>query len=294
MPTSLECRLLCASVCAYSARNDGTVAKGQPYFDAANFTQPPVSAVAGADGIDAGFVATTGDGVVLSFRGTLPPDSPDHEQTVRDWLNDADAELIQADGTPGRVHQGFWNSLDSLWQQLLPEIQKEMTRAGPGAVLYVTGHSKGGAMANLAAMRLKVERGVNAVVCTFAAAHPADEDFANAYNNFFQNTSTRYEYADDIVPHVPPSLAFRQMFAAVPFMQAHVHRLDLNYSAVGTLRYIDGAGNVQADSSLLRFTRFESLATHIVEAKFAEIVSDHNSRCGGGYMTGVCPTGVCT
>jgi hypothetical protein len=293
MPTSVECRLLCASVCAYSVESDGTLTPEQPYFDAAQFNPLPTAFVAGTDAINACLVATTVDGVVVAFRGTLPPSSPDHEQTIRDWMNDLNAELIQPTGVPGRVHEGFWNALDSFWQPVLAEAQRQMGQAGAGCNLFVTGHSKGGAMANLAAMRFKLERGITPTVRTFAAAHPGDEDFAAAYDNFFDN-STRYEYADDIVPHMPPSLAFRNMFAAVPFAQPYVHRLDLDYSYVGTLQFIDWDGVIQPDSPTLRFTRFEHLATQIVSGGFAHIASDHDSGCGGGYMSAICPQGVCT
>jgi len=292
MAASVECRLLCASVCAYGVQSDATVTKEQPYFDAAQFNQLPPAFVAGADAINACLVATTTDGVVVAFRGTLPPSSPDREQTIRDWMNDLNAELIQPAGMPGRVHEGFWNALDSLWQPVLAEAQRQMGLAGAGCSLFITGHSKGGAMAHLAAMRLKVERGITPIVRTFAAAHPGNEDFATAYANFFAD-STRYEYADDIVPHMPPSLAFRQMFATVPFAQPYVHRLDLDYSSVGTLQFIDWNGAIQPDSATLRFTRFEHLATQIVTGGFAQIVADHDSGCGGGYMTAVCPDGVC-
>lgn len=291
MATSVECRLLCASVCAYGVQDDGTVAKGQPYFDAAQFQQPPTAFVAGTDAIDACLVATTVDGVIVAFRGTLPPSSPDHEQTIRDWINDLNAELIQPTGMPGRVHEGFWNAVDSLWQPVLAEVQRQLDQGGAGCKLFMTGHSKGGAMANLAAMRFKIERGVAPVVRTFAAAHPGNEDFAAAYGNFID--STRYEYADDIVPHMPPSLAFRQMFAAVPFAQPYVHRLDLDYSSVGALQFIDWNGAFQPDSPTLRFTRFTHLATRIVTGGFAQIADDHASGCQGGYMTAVCPDGVC-
>src|SRR3712207_8455429 len=64
-------------------------------------------------------------------------------------INDLDAELVQGDGLPGLVHAGFWGSLDSLWADLVPEVQRRLTQGGPNSQLYVTGHSKGGSMANL-------------------------------------------------------------------------------------------------------------------------------------------------
>lgn len=291
MATSLECRLLCASVSAYSIQNDGTVAHDKPYFDAIQFAGEPTATVAGSVNINACLVGTNTDGVVVAFRGTLPPDSPNHEQTVRDWMNDLHAELIHGGGLPGLVHEGFWNSLDSLWPWLLPEVQKQLGGGGGTTNLYITGHSKGAALANLAAMRLKVEKGITATVVTYAGPHPANEDFAAAYNKLID--STRFEYADDIVPHLPPSLAFRYMFAAVPFTEPYVHRLDLDYASVGRLQYLEQDGGIVDDSATLRFTRFESLAKLIATGRFDEIVADHACRCSAGYMKGVCPTDVC-
>jgi hypothetical protein len=293
MTTSLECRLLCASVTTDAVTKDGPITQQPtPYFGAAQFIDdPPVGFVGGTQAINACLVGTTIDGVVLAFRGTLSLVSPDHEQTIRDWINDLDAELVRGDGLPGLVHAGFWGSLDSLWPALLVEVLQRLTKGGPNAQLYVTGHSKGGAVADLAAMRFLIERGVRPMAYTYAAPHPGDEDFATAYGQHLQGI--RYEYADDIVPLLPPSLAFREMFASVPFMQPYLHRFDLDYAPVGTLRYITKAGAIVPDSPTLRFQRYLRLAELIVAGGFEEIVADHNGDCGGGYMSAVCPQGVC-
>ena len=292
MASSLECRLLCASVCAYSVQGDGSVTHDPPCFAGAQFALEPSATVAGAGNINACLVGTSVDGVVVAFRGTLPPSSPDHEQTIRDWMNDLNAELVQAGGLPGLVHEGFWNALDSLWGWLLPVVLQQLGDASAGRQLLLTGHSKGAALANLAALRFKFERGLDAKVVTYAGPHPGNTDFATAYTKLID--STRFEFADDIVPHLPPSLAFRHMFANVQFTAPYVHRLDLDYAGVGTLRYIQRDGTVVADSETLRFTRFASLAKLIATGGFAQIVADHTSRCGGGYMTGTCPAELCT
>lgn len=292
MATSLECRLLCASVTTYSITSDGPITpQPSPYFGAAQFVDdPPVGFVGGNQAINACLVGTTIDGVVVAFRGTLLV-STDREQTLRDWINDLDAELVRGDGLPGLVHAGFWGSVDSLWPALLLEVQKRLTKGGPNTQLYLTGHSKGGAMADIAAMRLLIERGMHPTAYTYAGPHPGNEDFATAYNQHLE--AIRYEYADDIVPLLPPSLAFREMFASVPFLQPYLHRFDLDYAAVGTLRYITKAGTIEPDSPTLRFRRYLSLAELIVDGGFGEIIADHGSECGSGYMSAVCPQGVC-
>jgi hypothetical protein len=291
MSTSLECRLLCASMTAYFLSTDGPITAQQPYFDAARFLDDPVGFVGGDEAINACLVGTIADGVVVAFRGSLPLDSPDWEQTIRDWINDLDAELVRGTALPGLVHAGFWGSLDGLWAKLLPEVQRRLTQSGPTSQLYVTGHSKGGAVANLAAMRLLIERGLGAQAFTYAAPHPGNEDFAAAYDGHI--ASVRYEYADDVVPLLPPSLAFRHMFAVVPFAKPYVHRLDLDYAAVGTLRYITRGGAIVTDSPMLRFQRYTRLAELMVTGGFEQIAKDHRGVCGGGYMGAVCPQGVC-
>jgi len=289
MATTLACRLLCASNCAYAVSGAGSVPKKQPFYDAAGFTDTPVGIAAGTDKINACVVGATQDGVVVAFRGTLPPGTPDRAATILDWFNDIRAELIPAKGIAGLVHEGFWTALDSLWSDVAAEVGK---RLQPSTKLYVTGHSKGGAMANLAAMRFESAQ-IDSTVVTFAAAHPADEAFAADYNG--KIGSTRYEYADDIVPHLPPSLPFRQTFQAVPFfapLKAQLAR-DLNYSAVGTLKFIDWNGAIADDSPGLRARRYASLTKLMLEVKFDQIVRDHSIDCGSGYATAICPTDVC-
>ncbi len=292
MPVTLDCRLLCASVCAYAIQPDGTVLHDVPYFDTVGFTQEPSTTLGGGDDINACLVGRVAEGVVVAFRGTLPFNAGiDPQQIVRDWINDLHAELIHGGTLPGLVHEGFWNSLDSLWSWVLNQVQRTANDAGTTS-LFITGHSKGAALANLAAMRLGVEKGLAAHVRTFAGPHPGNTDFASAYAKLIGD-STRYEYAEDIVPHLPPSLKFRHMFETVPFMQPYVHRLDLDYVPVGTLKYIDTAGNVVGDSPTLPFERFARLAQLIGTGQFARIVADHSSRCGGGYMSAVCPADLC-
>jgi hypothetical protein len=289
MTVSLHCRLLCASVCAYNVQPDGTVGHDAPYFAAVGFADEPRATSAD---INACLVGRIAEGLVIAFRGTLPFNTGgDPQQIIRDWINDLHAELVHGGSLPGLVHEGFWGSLDSLWPFVRSQIDV-LAGAVPPPAVYITGHSKGGAVADLAAMRLKLEKGITAKVVTFAGAHPGNTDFADAYGLQIDD-SIRYEFAEDIVPHLPPSLRFRAMFQAVPFMQPYVHRLDLDYTAVGTLQYIERDGSVVGDSPTLPFERFGRLAQLIAAGQFARIVDDHSSRCGGGYMKGVCPPDLC-
>jgi len=71
MTTSLDCRLLCASMTADAVTSNGPLTqKPAPYYSAAQFVDdPPVGFVGGTQSINACLVGTTSDGVILAFRG---------------------------------------------------------------------------------------------------------------------------------------------------------------------------------------------------------------------------------
>lgn len=291
--TNLDCRLLCASVVTYGiGPGKPPLSADKPYYDAVGFKAPPVAFQAGVDDINAALVGTNNDGVIVAFRGTLPLDFHDLT-TLLDWLNDLNAEPLAVPGIPGRVHEGFWKSLDSLWDGIAAELERQLEAAGPRTPVYVTGHSKGGSMAHLAAMRLSLSEQIKPkAVVSFAGARPGNGDFASAYDAAID--ATRYEYQDDIVPHLPPSSVLLDILSAIPLIGKHFKALARHgYASVGTLKFINWKGQTVNESRGLELERAGHLAKLIVEGQFERIAGDHSSACGGGYMSHVCPTALC-
>jgi hypothetical protein len=233
--------------------------------------------------------------VVLAFRGTLPPDSPNLQQTLDDWLHDLEAVLVVGDGLPGAVHQGFLGALDALWPQVSAEVGRQMAVA-PVKRLCITGHSKGGAVAHLAAARFAPSAAVHGAdisVRTFEGAHPGNQSFADGYQRLVQDV-IRYEFQDDLVPHLPPSIVVRRLFKAEPFFKP-LMAIDANvdYAPAGRLQFIDWSGQLRDDSTLLGTERFFRLAGKMAAFDFATVVEDHAIACGSGCMKALCPVGVC-
>jgi hypothetical protein len=208
-----------------------------------------------------------------------------------DWLNDFDAILVQGNQLPGLVHQGFLEALDALWSDVSRSIPS-------GKPIYFTGHSKGGALANLAAARWAAENAGRTppFVTTFAAAKPGDADFQVAYDKLVPH-SLRYEYQDDIVPHLPPGVEFRTMFANVPLLSNFIANSNsklpegaVGFVGVGDLKFIDWSDVIVGDSLQLRFQRYAHLIGLIVELNFGRIIADHSLDGGGGYATAILPT----
>jgi hypothetical protein len=292
---TLEGRLLCASGCAYAVIAGENLLDPQaaaPYYDGVGYKAVPAAFSSGADKINASVVGTTGDGVVVAFRGTLPLDGPFSLAKLLDWANDLNARPVPGDGLSGEVHAGFLESVDSLWPVVRAEVKKQLTQAGPATPLFITGHSKGGGMAPLAAIRFRNQEALSARVITFAAPKSGNKGFADAYNAVM--THTRYEFAEDVVPHLPPSAPFLTMLGTLAFFDRRMAGLEqFDYERVGTLLYITRSLQILPDPNedLLeeRRARLVRLALHNIQ----QIGDDHRLGCGHGYMTALCPSGVC-
>ncbi len=293
---TLEGRLLCASSAAYSIIGDSPTIAPDPtnvYLGGAGFVRPPSVVRQGPLEIDACLVGEIEDGIVVAFRGTLPFNI--HQITsLLDWINDFEADPVTVANFPGAVHQGFLDALNLLHPGIETQLQQQRTGSLAQKPLLVTGHSKGGAIAGLAAWKFQQIDQIPVKVVTFAAAKPADADFRAAYIQAGID-HVRYEYNNDIVPHVPLSDGgFVDILKAIPFVSANfdgIARFD--YQPVGILRYINQLGQIEDDSPGLRATRDASLVLELLHGHFAQIGSDHAIGCGSGYMRAVAPVGVC-
>ncbi len=105
--STLECRLLSTCNCSYAIDDTGVFTPPAPYFAAAGFTAAPTPLVGGPGNINAVLVGTSGDGLVIAFRGTLVADVHDL-RSLLDWAQNFEAAPVSITGMPGKVHSGFW------------------------------------------------------------------------------------------------------------------------------------------------------------------------------------------
>ncbi|MGD0128930.1 MAG: lipase family protein [Terriglobia bacterium] len=301
MTTTTDCRLLCAATCAYDITASGNFTAVSPHYPVVGWKAVPTPYVAGADDINGCLIGTNlEDGIVLAFRGTLPPTSLNIPPQVRDWMQDFLAEPVAKPGSlPNamKVHDGFWKAVDSLWPQMLPAVQ-ELLASETQPKLYIAGHSKGGAMAAIAAARLFTEENIVAAgVYMYAAPRAGNStfvlDFPSAIPVF------RYEHYLDIVPFLPPNLQFIDLIAEVPMLgDLLVKATGWDYTSLGTLRYIKQDGTIVGDNPHLNLVRSGEILGQAMLGHWLEIARAHAPWCqgplsDGGYMRGVCPTGLC-
>ncbi|WP_374565856.1 hypothetical protein [Nitrosomonas sp.] len=177
------------------------------------FSSPGSSGNGGAE-IDAAILLKIPNGAIIAFRGTEPNKS--------DWLNnlklfrfhDLDRNTRELLFEKGR-HAGFERSLRSLHEKILQdqEIWQPFKNQAQGT-LYLTGHSKGGALATGATVDFREDFTGEVITYTFAAPRfftARGEQISKGFNKESNKESRpdifdnlwRFEYQYDFVPHVP-------------------------------------------------------------------------------------------
>jgi pimeloyl-ACP methyl ester carboxylesterase len=256
--------------------------------------------ISGGDNrIDACLVGENADGVIVAFRGTLPP-SWQSQASVLDWLQDLFCEPESRPNVPGKVHTGFYDATSAIIAAVAAEV-KRLNPTGAKRV-YVTGHSLGGAMASLGAWILQAPPYAIAVeqVVTFASPKPGNGAFQTAYEKIFTHQA-RYESYGDLVPLLPPAADFIKAVAAIPVIGDLFRQAEKwDYQPVGTLGYIESAADgykVTPDYPLLMDERLleiaAELAGDVIDWNFSSFGDAHRCACGFGYMSGTCPAAVC-
>lgn len=149
------------------------------------------------------FVASNDDWIIVAFRGT---ESRTRSGTPNDFQHiiadiKADCNILLVDATHGgKVHQGFNDALDEVWESLLNYMR---SIHHPPRPLWITGHSLGAALATLAADRYREVQGVY----TFGSPRVGDAGFKEQ----FSVKTYRIVNNNDIVSSIPPPGIYRHV-----------------------------------------------------------------------------------
>jgi hypothetical protein len=138
-----------------------------------------------------GFYCSTEQAALLVFRGT---------SNIGQWIRDA-----RVMPTPfrdwGWAHLGFVKGIEAV-EASLQEFDKV---AKSRAHLWVAGHSLGGALAVLAAARLKSLEVCTPLVLTYGQPAVGFADFVASFNSKLPSRLWHVINQQDIVPRVPPT-----------------------------------------------------------------------------------------
>jgi triacylglycerol lipase len=137
-----------------------------------------------------GFVYSDDESCIVSFRGSL---------SAGDWITNALIQLVPWAGE-GAVHEGFKSALDCVWVALSESIKA----ASAGRKLWFAGHSLGGALALLAAERMRVETGrIADGIYTFGMPKVGNSVFASAVEKHHGTQAFAFLNEGDFVPWLP-------------------------------------------------------------------------------------------
>lgn len=156
--------------------------------------------------IDYAYMAIFNDYVVISFRGT--------GDSVEAWVSDFDPYPLREDEYRGKflkdgpwgkgcIHDGFYTG----WSYFKKPIENALRGAGidpERTPIYVTGHSRGGALAELCARHLAKNLGMPIKgLITFASPAPGTKEYRDQFRMLpINGTWVRNRW--DIVTFLPP------------------------------------------------------------------------------------------
>lgn len=190
------------------------------------------------DGAEAYILGNRTDCMVVC-RGTEPNQWNDIRADANAWTVSTDV---------GRVHSGFHSEVNELWPKL-EQLLKENQRT-----LWFAGHSLGGAMAAVCAVRCKISSIPSnpAAIFTYGAPRVGNRSYASV----LKIKHYRWVNNNDIVPRVPPRW--------------------LGYRHMGQEIYLDRRGKISSLRSWFRVRdRFRGLLSSLRVGKL-DYFSDHS------------------
>ena len=216
-----------------------------------------------------GFIAGDDEKIIIAFRGT---------SAKKDWLTDA--ATIQKSWSSitniGKVHSGFFASLNSVWSTVMEHLKQLQTDKQP---VWITGHSLGGALAALAyaTLRLQEPQYELAGAYTFGQPRIGDGVLCEAFDADSKHRFFRVVNNNDIVPRVPSKVA-RQGASLLTYAARAIHDIE-PYEHMGTQLYFDANGKLIHDATFMDrlIGRFEGYKNNLFNGKLDfDSIEDHS------------------
>jgi triacylglycerol lipase len=142
------------------------------------------------------YVASNDKVVVVAFRGT-------NADELEDWL--ADASILSDPVQHGRIHHGFYSRTKGMLRPLVDAVKDQ---GGDRKLVWVTGHSLGGAMALVFTYECVLSGDIKPVgLVTFGQPLVVNGELARFLNSELKGRYLRFVHSGDIVPRVFPTFS---------------------------------------------------------------------------------------
>lgn len=160
------------------------------------------------------------------------------------------AATVMHPGIQGNVHRGMVESL--LFSGFADSLASRIKRyGGANKKVWITGHSLGGAHAQLFAMFLKFNYQINTQgLYIYEAPHPGDQSFVNHLNSTIGKTRIqRFEFGDDPICTLPPqSFSFSRAGERNYFADYTASSLRSEQTLADDAKILCALGNLPAES----------------------------------------------
>jgi hypothetical protein len=229
----------------------------------------------------------------LSFSMT------DSLRVIYDWNNNFRAKAIidSEFHLKGKIHEGFYNSIKNLWNEPtcnknLKSLVNDLKEAKlKGKKIYFTGHSKGGALAHLAAAMISQvdSKAKPNAIYSFGSPRFGNSDFLKFYSRQYKHNSWRFEYRDDIIPHLPLSSPMIEEKTSELLSKFNIEvfknlGLEDYYVSVGELVYIDDILKpYRSSKDKLAEERLKRMQDTIRGGQLLNFIFDHTPLWGTSY-----------
>lgn len=230
---------------------------------------------------EACYIAETEDEIILAFRGTVLGAGEVPAEQAAEWINHMDSWLVAIPGFPGMVHATFHKSVYKLQRKGFENEIIRRRKQSPHKKLIITGFGKGGGLAPLAAFVLINTIRPSDKVYLFSPARCGNGAFAYSYNTAFPET-IRYEFQDDLLPHLPPTVPFLNTMNLAPNIpqavrDAFPEHADFSYwdyKSVGILKFINWDNEIVSESQELEASRTNRLID-LIQNNPEKCMNDH-------------------
>lgn len=185
--------------------------------------------------------------VFLIFRGTEP-------LKWNEWA--IDANLFRKSFCIGEIHQGFANSVELIWPEIM-ECLREVYVGKPN-LLFVGGHSLGAGISQVAAAKLEFEENLHpAAIYNFGCPRALNFDGANLYNQRLGSRTFRLVNNNDVVCNLPLEI--------------------MGFSHVGQFKYLSSNGDLKDNPSYWWFLLdgVWGAVRALADLNIADAITDH-------------------
>lgn len=190
------------------------------------------------------YIINKDDKIIIVFRGS---------STISDWKTDLNIKLrsteIYGDNKKIKVHSGFLNQ----YLNLRNKIHQVILNNNNKYPIYITGHSLGGALAQLCALDLKLNFNINLTVVTVGSPRVGNDKFVKKYNELIKLSYRLKNYGDPIT-YLPMNCNYHHVHKSICIKDSMIYNEKMRKKFMN--RLCSCIGTVELDEAIVNHSLY--------------------------------------